>query len=169
MNRSTDWTADCPADCPANSASELVLEPGPNGLNEQGEIIARVTGLLEELASREHWDQEIAFRANLILEELVLNAMTHGALEPGQAPRIRVRLESSPGEIVLEVMDRGRPFDPTRDAPPPPRMGGGKASAVTPGGLGIHLARSLSSRMTHHRQDDGWNRTEIMLERNPDG
>lgn len=147
--------------------AEVNFREGANGTEDQGRMLNRVTAILEELASREGWDLETSFRVNLVMEELLLNSMTHGALVAGTAPAIRARLESGDREVTLEVMDRGRPFDPTADAPPPPDMGA-DAGSIPLGGLGIHLARSMALRMDHVRRD-GWNRTTVIMERNPAG
>ncbi|MCP5151869.1 MAG: ATP-binding protein [Ectothiorhodospiraceae bacterium] len=88
---------------------------------------ARVVGL----------DAHDARILRLVVEELVTNSITHGGAPP-DAP-IDLSLGVTAGAVLVECIDRGRPFDPNRDVPPASLDGGADGRPV--GGLGWALIR----------------------------
>lgn len=74
-------------------------------------------------------------QVNLALDELVTNAIIHG----GSSDPIEVSLRLDRGSLVAEMLDRGRRFDPLRDAPPPDLDSPLEERRV--GGLGIHMVK----------------------------
>lgn len=79
--------------------------------------------------------------------EAVTNVIAHGWEAPGDH-RISLRLERLGGEIMLEIADEGRPFDPL--AGPPHATSLDLASAPV-GGLGLPLIRGLLPRSRYAR------------------
>jgi serine/threonine-protein kinase RsbW/sigma-B regulation protein RsbU (phosphoserine phosphatase) len=83
---------------------------------------------------------DIAFSANLCLEELITNTIQYGlANAPDHAIRICISRSTHCLEIVLK--DDAPPFDPFNTVAPPDIEAGVDERAI--GGLGVHLVRSL--------------------------
>lgn len=87
---------------------------------------------------------------NLVLEELVTNAIRHGLGEerPGW---IRVRVERHDGYLALELRDSARPFDPFKVPPPDLTLDVEKRQV---GGLGVHFVRAFMDEWQYERQGD---------------
>ena len=94
-----------------------------------------------------------AGRAALLLEEVALNALRHGA-----APRVEVEARIDAGGIALVFEDAGTPFDPLDGAVAAP-----DPKAAQLGGRGLLLIRRLSSGARYARTPDGRNRLELTL------
>lgn len=121
----------------------LNLNVLPN-LDELGRIAAEV----EAMGKREDWSPNLVFRANLVLEELLVNIIKYG-----QSDGIKgfdITLTSEPDRLTIEVVDEGKPFDPVKDAPPPVLTGSLEDRPV--GGLGLHLVRSLVDELSYKRE-----------------
>lgn len=107
------------------------------------------------------------YRANLVFEELVTNALKYGEMSGfrhGEPPRVGCTVRVTPTELVLEFRDRGRPFDPS--VVPPPR----RATTIdeaTVGGLGLELVRKVASAIDY-RREELWNVTRVHLLLVPD-
>ncbi len=86
----------------------------------------------------------------LIIEEMLVNITTHGNCR-------QVRLMAGPADgesmIEIQVMDDGIPFNPLNH---PPADLEKPLEERQPGGMGIHLVRSLAGDMTYHRREP-WN------------
>jgi anti-sigma regulatory factor (Ser/Thr protein kinase) len=107
---------------------------------------------------REHGlGQEVEFQLNLVLEELLTNAIRHGGCD-GMRDAARVRLELLPGGVAIEFADRGAPFDPT--AAPVPELDVPLETRPV-GGLGIHLVRQIVRDLRYERRE-GWNRLTML-------
>jgi anti-sigma regulatory factor (Ser/Thr protein kinase) len=94
---------------------------------------------------------EIAMKLALVLEEAVANVIHHGL--PGSPPphRISVRLDIGADSVAAEVIDNGRPFDPTGAPPPDLSL---PLEQRPPGGLGVHLMRELMDGLDYRRSGD---------------
>lgn len=96
-------------------------------------------------------DEALRARIDLVVEEVLLNIF-HYAFDKGQAGTVAVGCGKAPeGEFLMRVIDPGRPFNPL--AQPPPDLSLDIADRNI-GGLGILLARQMSSAMTYRRRDD---------------
>jgi anti-sigma regulatory factor (Ser/Thr protein kinase) len=94
---------------------------------------------------------EVAMKLALVLEEAVANVINHGL--PGSPPphRVAVRLEIDADTVAAEVIDNGRPFDPTGVPRPDLSL---SLEERQPGGLGIHLMRELMDGFDYRRSGD---------------
>jgi anti-sigma regulatory factor (Ser/Thr protein kinase) len=107
-------------------------------LNQAIEQFARESGLA---AGEQH-------AIELVLEELVTNAIHHGYPEGGEH-ELSVGLRMEGRVIEMRVEDDGLPFDPTRAE---------KADTESSiadraiGGLGIHLVKNLVHEMVYARR-----------------
>jgi anti-sigma regulatory factor (Ser/Thr protein kinase) len=87
---------------------------------------------------------------DLALEEHLTNVLNYG-FEPGDQPLITVRMEKRERDFIVEITDKGKPFNPL-DRP--------AANVDQPlqdrpiGGLGIHLMRKFTDELTYRRDGD---------------
>ena len=119
----------------------IEMEPRPEGL-------AELFGAINELGGHAGWPRRFLEQAQLVLEEIAMNVVMHSGHKGG----IPITMTASGRRAEFSVRDRGMPFDPNRDSPPPP-----KASSfddIPIGGLGLPLVRSIVDRMEYRREDD---------------
>lgn len=84
----------------------------------------------------------------LVLEELMVNTVEYGYPE-GRPGQIRILLHPSPDAVTIELIDDGIAFDPLQSVLPD--LPGDLADREDIGGLGIHLARTMTSEMRYTR------------------
>ncbi len=120
-------------------------------------------GTIEAAAEAEAWlmSQSVAlglaadteFAINLCVEELFINAVTHG-----RAHRATVSIWTESDGVRVEFVDDGGPFDPS--VAPAKRLQGPTVDFEI-GGFGAGLVQKFTRRM-NYRRDDGHNR--LLLE-----
>ena len=103
---------------------------------------------MEEFAAQQSWPDGVVFKVNLVLEELVINVMTHGGRH-GDA-EIEVTVTSCDDRISITISDNGVAFDPLTDAPEPEMAGSIEDRHV--GGLGVHLVRTMMEDVKYRRE-----------------
>jgi serine/threonine-protein kinase RsbW len=117
--------------------------PGTVEAAEEAEIwIARQASVLG-------LSHDAEFAINLCLEELFLNAVTHG-----RANRATISVCAEPEGVIVEFADDGEPFDPTT-APVKQIHAGTDDFDI--GGYGTGLMQKFSRRMSY-RRSEGMNR-----------
>ncbi len=93
----------------------------------------------------------VTYVVELCVEELLLNAMTHGYHGATNGPiALRIELHDS-RNATLDVEDEGESFDP-RSVPEPDFDGMLTGDRI--GGLGLHLVRSLATSVEYQRLDN---------------
>jgi serine/threonine-protein kinase RsbW len=102
---------------------------------------------------------DAAFKLTLALEEAVTNVVNYAFSGTPPPHRVVVRLLAEAARVVGEVIDNGAPFDPLEEAPPDLSR---PLAERAPGGLGIHLLRTVMDRV-EYRREDGHNR--LILEK----
>ena len=112
--------------------------------------LERIAGAIEKLGQEDEWPDDLVFRVNLVLEELILNIMDYGA-EDGD-PDISLTIECDDDSISIELSDSGRPFDPLTEAPEPDLDASVSERRV--GGLGVHLTKTLMDDVRYAREGD---------------
>ena len=93
---------------------------------------------LEAALRAERLPEATILELRLVAEELLTNLAKYGH-DDGAAHWARVGLTLVAGDVILELTDDGRPFDPL--AAPPPEFS--QVGERPIGGLGVHLVRSL--------------------------
>ena len=91
---------------------------------------------------------DIRFRMTLALDEAVANVVNHAFAGLPPPHLIRVRLEITDRLIAAEIIDNGRPFDPTGAPGPDLAL---PLEQRDPGGLGVHLMRNMTDRLEYRR------------------
>jgi serine/threonine-protein kinase RsbW len=103
-----------------------------------------------DFLQRQALPTEVIYNVRLAVEEIVSNTVKFGY--PDALPHeIAVDLTLAPGEVILVIEDDARAFDP-QTAPKPDLTLPVEQRPI--GGLGLHLVRSLSGRVTYRRQND---------------
>lgn len=83
---------------------------------------------------------------DLILEEIVANIISY-AYKDTDRHEIAVQGTLKDGELVFEVEDDGRPFNPLQN--PPPDLGSPLERRKV-GGLGLHLVREFTNSIEYY-------------------
>lgn len=110
------------------------------------------TGRLSEMVRRfGAWHdvpEDAIFVVTLSLDELVTNIVVHGGRGEPRVHEIMLRLRTEKDKVSIEIEDDGRAFNPLEASGPDLN-----ASLLErdPGGLGIHLARSLMDQILYRR------------------
>lgn len=114
------------------------------------DVLPVIESVLEEMAEAEDWPITLTMRANLILEELVLNTLTHG--DTSGLTEIDLEMESQDNALAIRLSDDGSPFNPLTDAPEPDVT---LPLAERPiGGLGVYLVRTMGEDLEYRRESD---------------
>ena len=109
--------------------------------------LERIATAIEGLGQQDDWPDDLVFRVNLVLEELVLNIIDYG--QDGGDPDIALKIASEDDLIRIELSDRGRPFDPLTEAPEPDLTSPVDERSI--GGLGVHLTKTLMDEVRYSR------------------
>lgn len=94
-------------------------------------------------------------RAQVIAEEVVLNALRHGG-----ASRVDLHAMADAQGCTLRFADDGTPFDPVSGALP---LRASHLEEPREGGRGLLLLRRFAAAL-HYAREDGENRLELRLE-----
>jgi anti-sigma regulatory factor (Ser/Thr protein kinase) len=113
------------------------------------ENLAVATEFVEACADRATLDPKVRFGLQLALEEAFVNVCSYAY--PGGVGAVEVTCSSGEQEFVLDIVDRGVPFD-SLALPEPDTTAGIMDRRV--GGLGIHFIRNLTQNVTYRREDD---------------
>jgi anti-sigma regulatory factor (Ser/Thr protein kinase) len=94
-----------------------------------------------------HLGEGMAYRASLALEEVVCNIISY-AYSDAAEHLIEIAMAVRGDELVLQVSDDGRPFNPLHATPPNLDIPLQQRSV---GGLGIHLVRQFMDEVAYER------------------
>jgi len=111
--------------------------------------IPRLIDWVEASCGAEGLADHVSFRVALALEEAVMNVINHAFAGIPPPHRISIRLDITTRLFAAEIIDNGRPFDPTSAAAPDLSL---PIEQRPPGGLGIHLMRSMMDRVQYRRR-----------------
>ena len=122
------------------------------------EELDRISAAVDELAESEGWPPALAFRVNLVLEELGINVINY-AHEDGTHD-FEITLRSEPDTLTIEITDDGVPFNPLEDNPIPDTSASLEERDI--GGLGLHLVRTMTEEMRYERENSKNHSTLVM-------
>lgn len=124
----------------------------PGTLSTKIDVNLHETGRLSEMVRRfgawHDMPEDAIFVVNLSLDELVSNIVIHGGKGDPRVREIVLRLRTEKDRVSIEIEDDGRAFNPLEFAGPDL---GARLQDRDPGGLGIHLARSLMDQILYRR------------------
>lgn len=112
--------------------------------------IARLHREVENFGQKCGLSSKTRFELNLILEEVLANIISYG-YDDDQRHEIVVRADLGNGELVIEVEDDGRAFNPLQSPPPDLEQ---PLEQRKVGGLGLHLVRELTSSIEYTRREE---------------
>ena len=105
------------------------------------------------MAGRMGWSSEVLFQLRLVLEEIIINVISHGSRD-GRLACVRVSLRQDANVLRLELSDDGIAFNPLSASPPDVSL---EIEDRPIGGLGVHLIRTMMDSISYRREGD-WNR-----------
>ena len=112
--------------------------------------LERVAHEVEAFGEAHRIAANLIFNVTVTLDEILTNVISYGYPEGGEHV-ITVRLAVKGVELMIEVEDDGRPFNPLEIAPPALE----KSPEERPiGGLGLHLVRKMMDRLEYRRERD---------------
>lgn len=114
------------------------------------EEVERVRRFLRDVLHDLGLGEEEAFKVELSLHEICVNIAMY-AYPDGRSGDLAIRVWRDDGSLVIEVRDRGIPFDPARKPSPDlqARIRYGKR-----GGLGVFFFKTLMDGFTYRRDGD---------------
>jgi len=115
--------------------------------NQQAEV-ARLQDQLEAFARQHGLAESALHEVQLALEEHLTNILSYG-YEDQREHLIRVRIQLHGPELLVEVADDGRPFNPL-ETPAPDLSKPIEARPI--GGLGIHMIRKSVDQLKYRRE-----------------
>lgn len=124
------------------------------------QILGQLAEKVEQLGEDGNWPPRLVYLVNLTLEELGLNALTHGR-EHG-LDELSISIRSDTESVFIEMLDNGAPFDPLTDAPIPDPNAPLESRPV--GGLGIYLIRNMVDEI-HYKRDEDMNCLTLITRR----
>ncbi|MDR2488951.1 MAG: ATP-binding protein [Desulfovibrio sp.] len=104
--------------------------------------------LAEETCRRAGLPGPLAFKAQVVLEELFVNIVKHAYREKGGP--VRIALKAEKGSLSLRVEDEGPAFDPLAAETPDLQK---RFAEGVPGGAGLVLLRSMAEDLRYARRD----------------
>lgn len=111
---------------------------------------ARLQASLDRFAAQCSLSEDVLFKLNLVLDELITNTISYGCIDIIQ-PYIHLRVTLDQDYAHICLRDNGHPFDPFSEAPEPDLDTSLEQRRI--GGLGVHFVRSMMD--TCHYQRDG--------------
>ena len=109
--------------------------------------LARVSALADQFAAANHLSSDVAADLHVALDELLTNIIKYGYTDKGEH-EISIQLSVEDRELVAEIEDDGRPFDPLI-LPEPDMKAPLRERRV--GGVGIHFVRKLMNEVSYRR------------------
>ncbi len=110
--------------------------------------LVQLTKKADEFMQRHNYSENITYKVNLILEEVLTNIIKY-AYRDTMSHNIRVAITQENNELLLEFQDDGEEFDPL--GLPAPQAQGSISNAPV-GGLGIYRVRKIADSVEYHRR-----------------
>jgi anti-sigma regulatory factor (Ser/Thr protein kinase) len=125
-------------------------------VNDLAEL-TRVAESVDEFCEAQSVPQACAFKLNIALEELLTNTISYGFEDSGRH-EIALTVACQGEEIVAEIKDDARQYDPLQEAPEPDLDSALEERRV--GGLGVYLVKTLMDDVRYEYRD-GQNRVTL--------
>lgn len=112
-------------------------------------LLPSLFAAIDEALASAGIDRALADDVQLVTEEVVCNAIDHGA-RPGVEHEVIVDIAIDHDRVTLHFRDDGHPFDPLSQ--PAPDLDA-DIDGRPIGGLGVHLIRTLADEIAYVRED----------------
>jgi serine/threonine-protein kinase RsbW len=133
-----------------------MIQPMEARLPRTLDSLGRLFDFVSDFVAENHIDEASAYAISLAVEEIFVNMVRYNS---GSTESVAVSLSRDADRVVVKLTDSGvRPFDPTKAAPIDTGL---PLGARQPGGLGIHLARSVMDEIGYE-YDDGRSTTTLI-------
>ena len=109
--------------------------------------VDRVRAFLQDAIAGLALDEEDRLKIELALHEICVNIVRY-AYPRGRKGDMVVRIWRDGGSLMIEVRDRGIPFNPVRKKNPDLMV---KLRRGIPGGLGVYFFKTLMDGLTYRR------------------
>jgi serine/threonine-protein kinase RsbW len=119
---------------------QLTLE-----LDADIESLATADKAVGDFAESMSWPDEATFKLKLVLEEILMNVISHGG-DRSHKPHITLHLSQQKELVSMEISDDGIAYDPL--TAPPPNLESHLDDRPI-GGLGVHLVRALMDSVSY--------------------
>ena len=108
---------------------------------------------IDEVSVAEKWSDRLSSQIRLVLEELVVNVIHYGYDDQDDVLHdLVITIASGDDQVVAEVIDTGKPFNPLEQRPAPSTDVAIEDRTI--GGLGIHLMFKLTDKVAYRREND---------------
>lgn len=111
--------------------------------------ITKLNGFVDEFCEENNLSADFSMELKLAIEESVANIISY-AYEEGDG-EIEVTMKLQPEEVLVEIKDKGKEFDPTAVSEVDTAASLEERGI---GGLGIHLLRSLTNSLSYRRANE---------------
>lgn len=119
----------------------------------------------DELASEAGLSPSRAYHLRLAADELATNVIVHG-YGPGRPGQLLIEGGTCDGSVWIRLTDGAGRFDPHNDGPAVDVTE--PLAARRPGGLGLHLVRSIAN-VFHWEHVRGQNQQTLVIHQDPPG
>lgn len=113
------------------------------------EELTKLPSFVEDVCDTLGWGPEKVFNLNLVLEEALSNVVLY-AYPEGEQHNIYVSAYTTSDDLVFQIKDTGKPFDPTQVPDVDTSL---SAEERQIGGLGVFLIKQIMDRVEYQRQD----------------
>ena len=120
--------------------------------SELDTIIPQVLDTVEALGGREGWADDLVYKVSLILDEVTTNIVSYAGNPPGTTPAIEIAIKPGQGRDRHPGGRRRTRIRPDHPGPPGTGSPGTSPGEAPVGGLGLHLVRNLTNRMSYWRK-----------------
>ncbi len=114
---------------------------------EQLKVLAQK---VEELGEEWQLGMALVTNINLVLEEAVSNIIFY-AFDDKKRHNIDITITMDNKKLTIQIVDGGKPFDPTKKTPPDTTL---SAEEREIGGLGIFLMGKIMDKLDYQRKDE---------------
>jgi sigma-B regulation protein RsbU (phosphoserine phosphatase) len=114
--------------------------------------LERLRSWLESLGESYQLSDQVMFRLDLCLTELVTNVINYAyPVAPAPEEAVEVRLTRNPANLLVEITDQGVGFDPVAYVPRPCAPSLEEAET---GGRGLLLVRKFATQLRYRRDQE---------------
>ncbi|MBC7907357.1 MAG: ATP-binding protein [Rhodospirillaceae bacterium] len=113
--------------------------------------LTRLAMLVDDFVEKNGLPERISFNLNLCLDELITNIVSYG-YDDNHRHEIHVRFSLEDGELICQIVDDAKQYDPFTEAPEPDLDAGVDDRPI--GGLGVFLVKEFMDRTEYRRDGD---------------
>ena len=114
--------------------------------------IGDINSAFNQFAEQHGLPEKVQRRMNVCLDELLSNIVSYGYTESEQDQHeIEIHLRLLDEELVVTIIDDGKPFNPFANDPPDTAL---SVEERPIGGLGVHLVRNFMDKVSYERHGE---------------